>query len=106
MALGWRRAISLARLGPESTATLEGPSEASSCITSLIRFSESCSIPLVSETTGTSMERCGATSRRMDLKACEGTPITTTEAVSTAFSRSCVAARDGGRSMSGRYSGF
>ena len=47
LAAGWRSAISLARLGPETTAMRSGPAPVTSAITSLIRRVVPSSIPFI-----------------------------------------------------------
>ena len=60
LAAGWRSAISLARFGPETTATRSGPAPVTSAMTSLIRLVVPSSMPFIRLTSTVS----GAQQRR------------------------------------------
>ena len=60
---------------------------------SVIRLLVPCSMPLVSDMTGTHGRTNGAASSSTDRNECDGTPMTTTSACDTASSRSAVARR-------------
>ena len=67
-----------------------------------MRSNDSCSMPLVSEITGASDARSGATRRKTSRYPWEGTAITTAVDRSTAFARSSVAIRESGKGLPGR----
>ena len=94
---GCRLTISLARFGPDTAATRSSVRSPDSISTSLIRLSESCSMPFTSETTEASRCRSGATSSNTVRNAWEGTAITTTSAPDTASSMSWVAVSPSGK---------
>ena len=102
----WRWAISMARLGPETTATRCGGTSSVSMITSLIRFSEPSSMPLISETSSVWGGMSGAQASRQARSVCAGTAKTTRSAPSTASAASSVAVSDAGSGIPGRYLGF
>ena len=90
----WRWAISLARLGPETTATRWAGTPSVSMITSLIRFRVPSSIPLISETSRVWGGRNDAQSFRQARSVCAVTASTTMSAPSTAAAASVVACTD------------
>src|ERR1700727_2382827 len=75
-------------------------------ITSLIRFSEPSSIPLISETSRVWGGMSGAQASRQARSVCAGTANTTRSAPSTASAASSVAVSDAGSGIPGRYLGF
>ena len=91
---------SLARFGPVRTPRARPG--ATSATTSVIRFSVPCSTPLVRLITGVPDGRWGAASARTSRKPCEGTPMTTAVASTSASSSEAVAVSDSVSSKSGR----
>ncbi len=92
--------ISFARFGPVITPT--GRPGISSAATSVIRMSDSRSMPFERLTIGTHGRRCGAASRATARNPCDGTAITTTSASATASSIDAVARRLAGSVNDGR----
>ena len=106
VAVGSPRAISRARLGPETTANRSGLRPSSSAQTCDIRASVPRSRPLTRETTTASGARSARTVRSVSRTCCAGTATTTTPAPRTASAASVTARTQVGRVMPGRYSGF
>jgi hypothetical protein len=102
LAAGWRKAISLARFGPDTTATRSGPAPVTSPITSLIRFVVPSSMPFIRLTSTVSGGISPAQSPRFARRVCDGTARTTTSDPSSACPGSGVAHTADGSSMSGR----
>ena len=73
VAAGSRRAISLERLGPLTTAIRSGPAPVSSAMTSLIRFRVPSSTPFIRLTSTASGASTDAQSSRLARSVCDGT---------------------------------
>ncbi len=97
-----RSAISLARLGPDTTATRDSGTPAISTITSLIRLSEVSSMPFISDTSSDRGGISGAHAARPSRSVCAGTASTTRSAPSSAAPASVVAVSVAGNSIPGR----
>jgi hypothetical protein len=100
-AVGWARATSRAKLGPESTATAVAGQR--SLTTSLMRRCRAGSKPFVADTTGTVTGRSRAS---VASKYSDGTATITSVAPSSAAAASLVASIPAGSSTSDRYHGF
>ena len=87
----WRSAISLARLGPETTATRDCGTPSTSMITSLIRLELPSSIPFSRLTWSAPGGISGAHDARDARSVCAGTAKTTRSAPSRAAAGSVVA---------------
>ena len=101
-AAGSRRAISLDRFGPLTTAIRSGPAPVTSAITSLIRFSDAELDALHQRDEHALSGSTEAQSSRLARSVCDGTASTTMSAPATACSGSCVAEICSGSSMPGR----
>ena len=102
LAAGWPLAISLARFGPDTTATRSKGTSATSATTWLIRSVVPSSTPFIRLTRIASAASPVARLARLSRRLCDGTASTTNCAPSTASSASEVAVRLGGRVMPGR----
>ncbi len=95
-------AISLARLGPEITATWDGSTPVTETMTWLIRISVSSSMPLARLTRVAPPRISGAQRSRLPRIVCAGTPSSTVDASRRASAASAVARIPGGSNVPGR----
>ncbi len=102
VAVGCPTAISLARFGPDTTATCDSSTPATSRITSLIRLPVPSSTPLDNDTSVASGGNSSFHADRLTRNVCDGTASTTASAPSRAFAGSEVAVRLAGNEMPGR----
>ncbi len=105
VAAGWHWAISLARLGPEITATCAGSAPVTEMMTWLIRIRVPSSMPLARLTSVA--PSCNNPSKafhcsRLARSICAGTPSSTVDAPCSASSASAVARMAGGNERSGQ----
>lgn len=97
-----REAISLARLGPVTTAIRSRPTLATSSTTSLIRMVVPSSTPFISDTSTVSGASSAVQSARLARSVCEGMARTVKSASRAASAGSAVARRLRGSSTPGR----
>ncbi len=102
LAAGCRLAISLARLGPLTTATRSGPTLVTSSITSLIRLAVPSSMPFIRLTSTVCGSISGVQAARLSRSVCEGTTSTAKSAPASASAASVVARTVSGSRMPGR----
>ena len=101
-AAGSPRAISGARFGPDSAATLPSTAGAASTMTSLIRSSEPGSMPFATDTTTASGATWAATAAVTDRIAPAGTAMTTSPSAVRSAAGSAVTVTDAGSAHSGQ----
>ncbi len=106
VAAGCSSAISLARLGPVTTATREGSAPVTWTTTWLIRINVSSSMPLARLTSVTSSPSRSFQSVRLARSVCDGTASSTVHAPASASAALLVARIDFDSSTSPRYSVF
>lgn len=94
--------ISLARLGPVSTATRSAGTLPTSSMTSLIRLAVPSSTPFISETSTVPGCSSPVQSARLARSVCDGTASTVNSASRAASAGSAVARTDAGSSIPGR----
>ena len=100
VAAGCSSAISLARLGPDSTATCAGSTPVTAVMTWLIRISVTSSMPLARLTRVAPGAKKGAQVSRLPRRFCDGTASNTVVTPSSAAAASVVARIPGGSSTS------
>ncbi len=102
VAVGWCRAISRARLGPDTTATRSGWTPATSATTSLIRRFVPSSTPLDRLTSSVSCRSDAVSGPSVSRSTLDGRARTSTSAEVTAAAASVVERSPTGRSTPGR----